>query len=49
MEEEELGPEKVLFPRIGECQVQEAVEGGLGSRGKGKGVGSFLRGNLERV
>jgi hypothetical protein len=42
---ETLGLVKVLCPSIGECQGQEAEVGGLGSRGRGKGVGEFWRGN----
>jgi hypothetical protein len=45
-----LGPVKVLSPNIERCQGQEVGVGGLGSRGRGKGIegGSFWRGNLER-
>jgi hypothetical protein len=32
-----LGPVKVLCPRIGECQGQEAGVGGLLNRGRGRG------------
>ena len=39
---ESLGPVKVLCPRTGECQGQEAGVGGLVSRGRGEGV--FLEG-----
>ena len=35
---EALGPVKALCPSVGECQGQEAGVGGLGSRGKGKGI-----------
>jgi hypothetical protein len=42
---EVLGPLKVLLPSIGEYLGQEAEEGGLGSRGRGKGIGNFQRGN----
>jgi hypothetical protein len=42
---EALGPVKALGPSIGECQGQEAGEGGLGSRGRVKGMGEFWRGN----
>jgi hypothetical protein len=35
------GPVKVLCPRIGECQSQEAGMGGLVSRGRGEGMGVF--------
>jgi hypothetical protein len=36
---EALGPVKALRPSIGECQGQEAREGGLMSRGRGEGEG----------
>ena len=36
---------KILCPSIGECQGQEVGVGGLGSRGKGEGIGDFWRGN----
>jgi hypothetical protein len=42
---EVLGPVKALWPSIGECQGQEAVVCGLGSRGRGKQIGDFWRGN----
>jgi hypothetical protein len=38
---EALGPVKVLCPSIGEWQGQEAGVGGLGSRGREKGMGIF--------
>jgi hypothetical protein len=38
---EALGPVKVLCPSIGECQVQEAGVGGLGSWRRGLGIGDF--------
>ena len=38
-----LGPGKVLCPSIGQCQGQEAEEGGLGSR-----IGGGYRGLSER-
>jgi hypothetical protein len=41
MEEEALGPVKVLCPSIEECQGQEAGACGLVSRGRGKGIGAF--------
>jgi hypothetical protein len=41
---EDLGPVKVLCPSIGGCQGQE-WEWGLGSRGRGEGIGEFWRGN----
>ena len=37
MEEEALGPVKVLCPRVGEYQGQEAEVGGLVSKGRGRG------------
>jgi len=45
MEGEALGPVKVLCPSIGDCLGQEAGVGGLGSRGRGKGIEDFRRGN----
>jgi hypothetical protein len=45
MGREALGPEKVLCPRIGECQGQEAGVGGLGSRGREERIGNFQREN----
>jgi hypothetical protein len=42
---EDLGPVKVLCPSIGECQGQEAGEGGLVNKGRGEGIGGFWRGN----
>ena len=36
-----LGLVKVLCPSVGKCQGQEEGVGGLGSRGKGKGMGVF--------
>jgi hypothetical protein len=42
---EPLSPVKVLCPSIGECQGQEMGMGELGSRGRGKGIGDFRRGN----
>jgi hypothetical protein len=42
---EALGPVTVLCPSIGNCQGQEVGVGGLVSRGEGKGIGSFWRGN----
>ena len=38
---EALGPMKVLCPSVRECQGQEAGVGGLVSRKRGKGIGSF--------
>jgi hypothetical protein len=48
LEGEAFGLLKVLCPRIGECQSQEAGVGELGSRERGKGIGNFQRGNWER-
>jgi hypothetical protein len=45
---EAFGPVKVLCTSIGECLGQEVGAGGLGSRGSGEGMGSFLRGNQEK-
>ena len=42
---ETLGLGKIICPSTGECQVQEAGVGGLGSRA---GAGSKYRGLLER-
>ena len=42
---EALGPVKVLCRSIGEFQGQEAGGGGLGSSGRGDGIGDFQRGN----
>jgi hypothetical protein len=39
---------KVVCPSIGECQGQEAGVGGLGSRGRVKGIEEFQRENQER-
>jgi hypothetical protein len=36
---EALGPVKILFPIIGECQGQEAGVGGLGRRVGEEGIG----------
>jgi hypothetical protein len=38
---EVLDPVMVLCPSIGDCQGQEEGVGGLVSRGRGKGLGSF--------
>jgi hypothetical protein len=45
---ETLGPEKALCPSVEECQSQEAGVGGMVSRQRGQGIGSFQRGNQER-
>jgi hypothetical protein len=39
---------KALCPNIGECQGQEAGEGGLVSSWSGEGIVGFQRGNEER-
>jgi hypothetical protein len=44
MGREALGPVKVLCPSVGECQGQVAGEGGLGSRGRGRGYRRFSEG-----
>jgi len=44
---EALGPVKVLCPSIGECQDQKAGVGGLGSRGRGRGL-EFLEGKPRK-
>jgi hypothetical protein len=48
MGEEALGPVKVLCPSIRDFLGQDEGVGGLVSKGKGKGIGGFQRGNLER-
>jgi hypothetical protein len=45
---EVLSPVKAPSPSVGECQGQEAGVGGLVSRGREDGLGSFRRGNQER-
>jgi hypothetical protein len=45
---EAVGPVKVLWPSIGECQGQEVGVGGFVSRGRGEDIGVFQRGNRER-
>jgi hypothetical protein len=42
---EALGLAKITCPSTGEYQGQEMGVGGLGSRGKGEGIGDFRRGN----
>ena len=44
-ETETLGLVMILCPSMGEYQGQEVLVGGLGSRGKGEGIGDFWRGN----
>jgi hypothetical protein len=46
---EALGPVKALCPSIVECQGQEAEVGGLGSRGRGEGIGDFSERKLTYV
>jgi hypothetical protein len=45
---EALGPVKVPYPSIGECQGQEAGVGNLLSRERTEGIGGFQMGNQER-
>ena len=47
MGEEALDPVKALCLSVGECQGQEVGVGGLVSRGRWEGIGSFWRGNQE--
>jgi hypothetical protein len=47
IEEEALVFVKALYPSVGECQGQEVGVGELVSRGRGKGIGDFRRGNPE--
>ena len=44
-EERPLVLRKILGPSMKECQGQEVGVGGLGSRGRGEGIGDFYRGN----
>ena len=44
-----LGPVKALCPSVGECQGQEAVVGGLVSRGKVDGIGHFWKGIIVEM
>jgi hypothetical protein len=48
MEKEVLGPVKVLYLSIGECQGQEAGMGRLGSRENGGEDRGFLEGKLRK-
>jgi hypothetical protein len=48
MEGEALGPVKARCSSVGECQGQEAGVGVLVTRGWGKVIGGFQRGNNER-
>jgi hypothetical protein len=43
-----LSSVKILFPSIEECQGQEVGVGGLGSRGRGKGIGDFFGGETRK-
>jgi hypothetical protein len=45
---EALGLAKILCPSIGKCQGQEARVGGLGNRGREKGIGDFLERKLGK-
>ena len=42
---EAIGPVKVLWPSMGECQGQEAGVGGLVRRGREERIGGFYRGD----
>jgi hypothetical protein len=44
----EESPVKVLCPSVGKCQGQESGVGKLVSRGTGKEIGDFQRGNQEK-
>ena len=48
MEEEALGPVKVLCPSIGECQGQEVGVGGLVRRQRGEGRRDFRGGGTRK-
>ena len=48
MKGEVLGPVKVLCPRIGECQGQEAGVGGLGDHGEREEDRGFSVGKLGK-
>jgi hypothetical protein len=39
-----FGPEKALYPNVGECQGQKNGVGGLVRRGRGEGKQDFQRG-----
>jgi hypothetical protein len=45
---EALGLTKILCPSVGDCQGQEVGMSVLGSRGRGKGIGDFCRGNTRK-
>jgi hypothetical protein len=45
---EALGPVRAGYPSVGEYQIMEAGVGGLVSRRRGDGRGSFWRGNQEK-
>jgi hypothetical protein len=40
-----LGLGKIICPSTGECQSQDVGVGGLVSRGRGKGIKDFRKGN----
>ena len=42
---EALGPAKILFPSIGECQDRKQEWLGWGAEGGKEGIGDFQRGN----
>jgi hypothetical protein len=46
---EALGPVTVLFPSVGECQVQDYGVGRLLSRGSREGKGGFRRGTGKGI
>ena len=45
---EVLGPVKALCSTVGECQGKEEGVGRFVNKGRGDGIGGFLRGNQER-
>ena len=49
MRGEALGLAKILCPSIGECQGQEVEVGGLGSRGREKGIEDFSEKKLGKM
>ena len=49
MGEKALSPVKAVCPSVWECQGQEVGVGALESRGRGKEIGDFRRGNQERA
>jgi hypothetical protein len=46
---EALGPVKARCPSVGECQDREVGNEWVDEQGEGDGIGSFWRGNQERV